>query len=242
MVSTRISRRRTKDRPCDPTSLERGVRQRLADKVCGNLAGVWLLVAEHLRLGTWDLLCGWTEQPTQAVGPRLAMQLVHEAAICTRRIRKDRTLHDRGGFELANGLPFLASDTAIHHLLNERTVQDSQRLQVALGKLRRASGHFSGRLLAIDPHRVRSYSKRRMRKRVEESGSRPRKQAQSFFALDAETQQPICFTTATAARSVVTATGRTASPGGRDPAASTGPSAGHGGRRTFLERTGNRRL
>lgn len=182
------------------------MRQRLADKVCGNLAGVWLLVAEHLRLGTWDLLCGWTEQPTQAVGPRLAMQLVHEAAICTTGIRKDRTLHDRGGFELANGLPFLASDTAIHHLLNERTVQDSQRLQVALGKLRRASGHFSGRLLAIDPHRVRSYSKRRMRKRVEESGSRPRKQAQSFFALDAETRQPVCFTTATAARSVVTAT------------------------------------
>jgi hypothetical protein len=33
------------------------------------------------------------------------------------------------------------------------------QLQVALGKIRRASGHFEGKLLAIDPHRVRSYSK-----------------------------------------------------------------------------------
>lgn len=206
MVSTQASRQRTKDQPCDPISLERGVRQRLADKVCGNLAGVWLLVAEHLRLGAWDLLCGWTGQPAHAVGPRLALQLVHEAAVCTSGIRKDRTLHNRVGFELANGLPFLASDTAIHHLLNERTVRDSQRLQVALGKLRRASGHFSGKLLAVDPHRVRSYSKRQMRKRVEESGTRPQKHAQSFFALDAQTRQPVCFTTATASRSVATAT------------------------------------
>jgi hypothetical protein len=44
----------------------------LADKVSGDLAGVWLLVAEHLRLGTWDLLCGWTGQPSERVEPRLA--------------------------------------------------------------------------------------------------------------------------------------------------------------------------
>jgi hypothetical protein len=33
---------------------------------------VWLLVAEHLRLGTWDLLCGWTRQ---AVIPQLRSRL-----------------------------------------------------------------------------------------------------------------------------------------------------------------------
>ena len=162
-METRASRKRTKLVPCDPLSIERGVRQFLADKVSGNLAGIWLLVAEHLRLGTWDLLCGWTGQPTERVEPRLAMQLVHEAAVCTSGIRADRTLHQRGGFELANGLPFVATDTAIHRLLADRSVADSERLQVALGKLRRASGHFQGKLLAVDPHRIRSYSKRRMR-------------------------------------------------------------------------------
>ena len=46
--------------PSDPKSLERGVRQGLADKVAGNLLGLWLLIPELLRLGVWDLLCGWT--------------------------------------------------------------------------------------------------------------------------------------------------------------------------------------
>jgi hypothetical protein len=187
-------------------SVERGVRQLLADKVSGNLAGVWLLVAEHLRLGTWDLLCGWTGRTTECVEPRLALQMVHEAAICTTGIRAERTLNSRGGFELANGLPFVATDTAIHELLDERSVADTMRLQVALGRIRRASGHFLGKLLAIDPHRVRSYTRRTMRKRVESHASRPSKQAQMFWVLDADTCQPVCFTTATAARSVAEAT------------------------------------
>jgi hypothetical protein len=178
----------------------------LADKISGDLAGVWLLAAEHLRLGTWDLLCGWTGQPRERVEPRLALQLVHEAAVCTSGIRAERTLHKRAGFELANGLPFVAADPTIHELLDSHTVAESQRLQVALGKLRRASGHFQGKLLAIDPHRVRSSSKRRMRERVEKEGQRPAKRAQTFWILDATTHQPVCFTTATAARSVVTAT------------------------------------
>jgi hypothetical protein len=205
-VQTQVSKRRTKPKPCDPASLERGVRQMLADKVSGNLAGIWLLVAEHLRLGTWDLLCGWTGQPTPRVQPRLAMQLVHEAAICTSGVRAHRTLQQRGGFELANGLPFVATDGAIHELLADHTVADSIRLQAALGKIRRSLGHFQGKLLAIDPHRVPSYSKRRMRPRAEKGTGKPIKMAQTFWALDAHTHQPLCFTTATAARSVVEAT------------------------------------
>jgi hypothetical protein len=178
----------------------------LADKVSGNLAGVWLLVAEHLRLGTWDLLCGWTGQPTERAEPRLALQLVHEAAVCTCGIRAERTLQGRGGFELANGLPFVASDATLHDLLEPLTVAQTRRLQIALGQLRRASGHFQGKLLAIDPHRMLSHSRRRMRERVEKKGSRPVKQAQTFWLLDTDTCQPVCFTTATAARSVVEAT------------------------------------
>jgi len=80
------------------------------------------------------------------------------------------------------------------------------RLQVALGKLRRSCGHFQGKLLAIDPHRVLSYSKRHMRQRVEKRGTKPAKMAQTYWVLDADTHQPVCFTTATAARSVVEAT------------------------------------
>ena len=42
------------------------MRQFLADKVMGNLAGLWLLVPELLRLGAWDLVCGWTTKRRNA--------------------------------------------------------------------------------------------------------------------------------------------------------------------------------
>jgi len=69
----RVSRKHNKVVSGDPKSIERRVRQILADKVSGNLAGLWLLVAEHLRLGTWDLLCGWTGQRTERIESRLAL-------------------------------------------------------------------------------------------------------------------------------------------------------------------------
>ena len=112
----------------------------------------------------------------------------------------------QSGFELANGLPFVASDVAVHRLLDAHSVAEAEGLGVALGRVRRASGHFRGQLLAIDPHRVRSYTKRQMRRRQCGTAARPFKAAQTFFCLDADTTQPVCFTTATAARTVSQAT------------------------------------
>src|SRR5208337_1723350 len=198
-VEAQTTKKRTKPIPCDPRSIETGVRQFLADKVTGNLAGLWLLVPELLRLGAWDLVCGWTMKRPECVEPRLALQLINEAALCITGLRLRRGLNQQI-FELVNGLPFLASDMAVHELLGARTVADSQRLQVALGKVRRASGHFQGRVLAIDPHRVRSFSKRHMRRHRLDEAVRPTKTAQTFFVLDADTDQPVCFTTGTSAR------------------------------------------
>jgi hypothetical protein len=180
------------------------VRQFLADKVAGNLAGLWLLVPELLRLGAWDLVCGWTTKRPECVEPRLALQLINETALCITGLRLRRGLNQQI-FELVSGLPFLASDMAIHELLGARTVADSQRLQVALGKVRRASGHFRGRTLAIDPHRVRSFSKRHMRLHRPDEAIRPIKTAQTFFVLDVDTHQPVCFTMGTSARTASSA-------------------------------------
>jgi hypothetical protein len=203
-IEVRASQKRTKPIPCDPRSIEYGVRQFLADKLMGNLAGAWLLVPELLRLGAWDLVCGWTARPPERVEPRLALQLIHEAALCRTGLRHHRALNQRI-FEVVNGLPFLASDVAVHDLLGARTVADSLGLQVALGKVRRASGHFRGRLLAIDPHRVRSFSKRHMRLHRQDARERPTKVAQTFFVLDVDTGQPIGLTTGTSARTAAAA-------------------------------------
>lgn len=169
------------------------MRQLLADKVSGNLLGLWLLVPEHLRLGSWDLLVRWGAQPTFCVDPRLALQMVHESALCVTGIRQQRCLTHKG-FELLNGLPFIATDTAIHQLLAEHTVQEAQNLQIILGKLRAASQHYQHQAIALDPHRMLSFSKRDMPKRSVSPRKRPEKNLQLFFALDVDTCQPIACT------------------------------------------------
>jgi hypothetical protein len=201
---TKAVRRRE---PCDPKSLEREVRQLLADKVSGSHVGIWLLIPELLRLGAWDLISGWSGKPTPCVESRLALQLVHEAALCVTGIRQSRALTQEG-FELANGLPFLATDQEIHELLSHHTVAEAENLQIALGAVRRARGHYAGRLLAIDPHRLKSYSKRQMRRRKLKDESTAVKTSQTFFCIDVETHEPLAFTTATSGRTASQATPR----------------------------------
>lgn len=185
--------------------MEREVRQLLADKVSGNLLGLFLLVPEHLRLGTWELVRAWASPLADgAVAPRLALHLVHEAALCRPTLRNDRSLRHRG-FELINGLPWLPTDGAIHDLLDAHTIEQAQQLQVALGKLRRASGHFPGQVLALDPHRLPSYSKRDMIRRCPSANEPAQKHAQTFFLLDTKTRQPICMTNASSARNLAVA-------------------------------------
>lgn len=204
-MPTVASRRFSGEAASDPCSLERGVRQVLADKVCGSYLGLWLLVPEHLRLGTWELLLAWTGQPAPRVEPRLALQLVHEAALCVAGLRAARSL-PQTGFGLLQGLPFLACDRAIHDLLAAHTVEQGRALQSALGQRRRALGDYAGKVLIVDPHRLRSRSQRRMRRQRKEPSAPPAKMAQTFFALDGDTCQPVCFTTGTASRTVTQAT------------------------------------
>ena len=49
-LQTQRTRRKQRAEPADPKSLERQVRQLLADKISGNQLGLWLLLPEHLRL------------------------------------------------------------------------------------------------------------------------------------------------------------------------------------------------
>jgi len=204
-VQVQRTRGQQRPSPADPARLERQVRQLLADKISGNQVGIWLLLAEHLRLGTWDLLLRWSGQPTPRVEPRLALHLVNEAALCLCSYRHRRTLSQKG-FELANGLPFVPTDQALHELLDHHTVAEAQQLQIALGKLRRAGKHFGGQCLALDPHRMPSFTQRQMRRHRFHAAQKPLKMGQAFFLLDCQTGQPLCFTLASAAPSVVDAT------------------------------------
>lgn len=189
-VQTHQSKSKMRVKKVEPATIERGVRQILANKVSGNLFGLWLLVPEHLRLGSWDLLLGWSAKTTPSVEPRLTIQMVHEAALCVSGLRQQRCLAHRG-FEILNGLPFLATDTAIHELLASHSVSEAEHLQIALGKLRYASEHYKGEVIALDPHRMRSYSKRQMPKQAGNPKKTPQKTQQLFFALDPDTHQPI---------------------------------------------------
>lgn len=150
-------------------------------------------------------MCGWSGRPPHSVEPRIALQLVNEAALCVTGIRQTRSLSQKG-FEIANGLPFVVSDPAAHDLLDAHTMAESEALQTALGCIRAAGGHFQGDLLAVDPHRMRSYSVRQMRRRKGAREAPPVKTSQLFFCLDAHTAQPIAFTMASPSRAAPDAT------------------------------------
>ncbi len=203
MVTKRTRRKSTEER-CEPEDIERKVRQLLADKVTGNMVGIWLLVPEYLRLGVWDLLGASTRDQTAGIAPRFAMHLVNEAALCT-MVRKRHNLSQKG-FELANGLPFVPADTEIFQSMSQRTMQDAQGLQIALGKIRRASGHYRGKLLAIDPHHMRSYTKRQTRRHKHNMNEKAVKTVQSFFCIDAETHAPVCCSLGSSSYTVTQAT------------------------------------
>lgn len=174
-------------------SIERGIRDLLAHKVSGTMIGIWLLIPEYLSLGSWDLLKMWTDDQAGGINPRLALQMVNEAALCVNGVRQTRSLCHQG-FELANGLPYIATDQEIHYLLDAHTIQDAKHLQIRLGLLRQTLGHYNGNLLAFDPHRIATYSRRIMPKKKSSPNARSRRIMQTFFSVDAETGQPLAFT------------------------------------------------
>ena len=154
------------------------------------MVGLWFLAVEHLRLGSWDLLKGYTGGDDRDIDPRIAMQIVNEAAICKNRVRKSNYISHQG-FELLNGLSFLASDQQVHKFFDKHTVSQAQALQETLATIRQNNGHYKGEVIAIDPHRIVSTSKRIMPKKKKQPSEPSRKMLQTFFSLDTQTGQPI---------------------------------------------------
>lgn len=192
-IETHYTKERNKTVCANSVSVERDVRQMLAEKISGTLMGLWLLLPEHLRLGTWDLLTAWTGTANdRAIQARLALQMVHESALCLNGIRHKKTLRQKG-FETLNGLPFVATDTSIHQLCNQHRVAESESLQVALGQMRQCRGHYPGKLVLIDPHRIQTWSKRQMPLKKANRSQNACKMLQTFFALDGHSSQPYGF-------------------------------------------------
>lgn len=116
-------------------SIERDVRELLSKKVSSIYLGLWLLIPEYLRLGSWDLLKLWSGGEDKDINPRLALQMVNEGALCVSGIRPVRSLSHQG-FELLNGLPFLATDKSIHNLLNESRILRDKEITDSSGKVK----------------------------------------------------------------------------------------------------------
>ena len=96
------TKREVKKQTATPISIERDVREILARKISSSNLGLWLLIPEHLRLGSWDLIKSWTGENDNDINPRFALQLVHEAALCMNGIRQKRSLCHQG-FDLLKG-------------------------------------------------------------------------------------------------------------------------------------------
>lgn len=133
------------------------------------------------------------------------MQIVSESALCTNRIRSKNSLTHQG-FELANGLPYLVSDEDVHNLLDSHTVNQALNMQIALGKIRNALGHYEGDVLAIDPHRIVSTTQRMMPKKKKVPGETSKKTLQTFFAIDTQNGQPLGSTIGSSGQTATRAT------------------------------------
>jgi hypothetical protein len=160
--------------------------------VCSTVAGLWFLVAEHLRLGSWDMVKAYTGGHDASLAPRIGMQLVNESSLCSTRVRKKNYITHQG-FELLNGLGFLVTDEQVHKTLSATTVSQAKDLQKELALIRANRGHFENGSIAIDPHRITSTTKRRMPEKKKHPHEPSRKMLQTFFALETGSQQPIGF-------------------------------------------------
>ncbi len=165
----------------------------LSQKVSSTSIGIWLLIPELLRLGAWDILKGWTRKADSDLDPRVALQIVNESAMCINRIRSKNSLGHQG-FHLANGMGKLISDEQAHLLLNRHTMEQAQEMLVNLGIQRKLLGHYTGDIIAVDPHRIISSSKRVMSKKRKVPSSPSQKMLQTFFCVSAQSGQPIMAT------------------------------------------------
>jgi hypothetical protein len=134
-----------------------------------------------LRLGSWDLIKGYTRCSDIDIEPRIAMQIVNEASLCKNRVRRKNYITHQG-FELLNGLGFLASDQHVHHFLDNHTVSQAQNLQETLSVIRLNNDHYQGDIIAIDPHRIISTTQRIMPKKKKQPGN-PSKKCSRHFLL-----------------------------------------------------------
>jgi len=93
-----------------------------------------------------------------------------------------------------------ATDKAVPELLDAHTISEAKMMQIALGKLRQASGHYVGEIFAVDPHRIGTYSQRMMPAKKSKPQSRARKILQTFFCIDAIIGQPVAVTIGSSGR------------------------------------------
>ena len=158
-----------------PGSNERNIREQLSEKISGSHMGLWLLIPEYLQLGTWDMLKGVFKDDTNPLAANLGMQMVNESVLCVNRIRRKDSLCNQG-FSLVNGLSFLATDESVHHILNDRKIDEFEQMQQTLLQLRKINGHYTDNntVLAIDPHRIPSSTKRTMPPEVSEEEEKTR--------------------------------------------------------------------
>lgn len=199
-IKIKSTKRNIKNKKISIVDNERIVREILSKRASGTILGLSLLIPEYLRLGIWDLLAGWSGS-NLTLGPRIAMQMVNESALCINGIRPNRTISHQG-FELLNGLGYIASDKTIHEILDKSTIEQSKQLQLALGKIRKQLGDYKSGVFIIDPHKIVTHSGCITPKKIVSHDSKPKKVLQTFFCIDAISGQPIGFIIGSSGRTV----------------------------------------
>lgn len=177
----------------------------LSKGALGTTFGLGFLIPELLKLGVWDLLNSWVKTGQNIFAPNMALQMINESALCLNGIRASRSLNHQG-FEILNGLSFLASDSAVHDILDRTTIADTKKLQIMLGKIRKQLGDYPSNVYILDPHSIITHTRSQTPKKMIKKLSRSEKVLMTYFCIEADSGQPIGFLIGSSGRTVSNAT------------------------------------
>ena len=151
-VAAQITSEVVRDTDGDPLSIERGVRQRLADKISDTMVGLWLLVAGTSPPGHVGLALRLDATTTACGSNRVWLcKLVHEAALVPEGSPRATVRTRCAASRFSTAFPSWPRTRRCITCWTATRWRKPSSLQVALGKIRRVSGRLRGKTAADRP-------------------------------------------------------------------------------------------
>lgn len=166
-------------------------------------AGGFFFIPYLQQLDIHSLLGKLSPPKAEGIPPeRIALQLIFEALFgYTRGIRTVDPI-SQADFGALSGLPFLCSPSTEYRFLTGISMEASERFQICLGNHLLKLGHIGGKIVNMDAHSIRLYSRKEMKASYISQEKIYGKAIRAFYTQDQESRKPLfvkaCYSGTTA--------------------------------------------